>query len=396
MPKKIEVGVVYGAGVLQGLALVTFPAASGILTSSSDYGLSTSQYGGLFLPQAIVAVLAALSGAGLARRMSTKSLLLAGLVCDIASMGLLLASIGLKGTSAAYLVLLSATALLGAGFGLVVPALNTLAAAFFPQKVDRAILVLNALLGLGTTLAPVLVAVFTGLGAWWGLPLLTVTLLVIALVMALGLPLRTATSPAATASNTKQGLPARFWVFALAALLYGIVETMNGNWATLDMTKNVGATAAQASLALTAFWGMVTVGRLLFAGIQRWVPQPLVYRVLPFALAVVFLLLSRVEHGDATMGIVSFGLAGLACSALLPLTISFGEGELTTIAASVAGGLIAVYQIGYGIAAYGVGPLEELTGMSLNGAYVLSAGVAVALGLVAFVVAGRAPKTVNN
>ena len=396
MPKKIEVGVVYGAGVLQGLALVTFPAASGILTSSSDYWLSTSQYGGLFLPQAIVAVLAALSGAGLARRMSTKSLLLAGLVCDIASMGLLLASIGLKGTSAAYLVLLSATALLGAGFGLVVPALNTLAAAFFPQKVDRAILVLNALLGLGTTLAPVLVAVFTGLGAWWGLPLLTVTLLVIALVMALGLPLRTATSPAATASNTKQGLPARFWVFALAALLYGIVETMNGNWATLDMTKNVGATAAQASLALTAFWGMVTVGRLLFAGIQRWVPQPLVYRVLPFALAVVFLLLSRVEHGDATMGIVSFGLAGLACSALLPLTISFGEGELTTIAASVAGGLIAVYQIGYGIAAYGVGPLEELTGMSLNGAYVLSAGVAVALGLVAFVVAGRAPKTVNN
>jgi hypothetical protein len=37
----------------------------------------------------------------------------------------------------------------------------------------------------------------------------------------------------------------------------------------------------------------------------------------------------------------------------LPLTISFGQKELTDITASVAGGLIAFYQIGYGIAAFG-------------------------------------------
>ena len=33
-------------------------------------------------------------------------------------------------------------------------------------------LVLNALLGLGTALAPVFVAIFVGLGFWWGLPVL--------------------------------------------------------------------------------------------------------------------------------------------------------------------------------------------------------------------------------
>jgi NAD(P)-dependent dehydrogenase (short-subunit alcohol dehydrogenase family) len=48
------------------------------------------------------------------------------------------------------------------------------------------------------------------------------------------------------------------------------------------------------------------------------------------------------------------------CSALLPLVISFGQAELKTIAASVAGGLIAFYQIGYGIAAFGVGPLMRM------------------------------------
>jgi hypothetical protein len=51
-------------------------------------------------------------------------------------------------------LLLVATAFLGAGFGLGVPALNTFAAAFHPAAADRSILVLNALLGLGTVLAP--------------------------------------------------------------------------------------------------------------------------------------------------------------------------------------------------------------------------------------------------
>lgn len=47
---------------------------------------------------------------------------------------------------------------LGAGFGLTAPSLNTLAAAFHPAAVDRSVLVLNALIGLDTALAPVFVA----------------------------------------------------------------------------------------------------------------------------------------------------------------------------------------------------------------------------------------------
>ena len=82
-----------------------------------------------------------------------------------------------------------ATTCLGIGFGLAVPALNNLAAAFFPAAADRAVLYLNALLGLGTALAPVLVAVFLGLGAWWGLPLLVAALTAGLLVVASGLPL---------------------------------------------------------------------------------------------------------------------------------------------------------------------------------------------------------------
>ncbi len=38
-------------------------------------------------------------------------------------------------------------------------------------------------------------------------------------------------------------LPARFWIFAAFALLYGMCETMNGNWASVYMKKQLGASA---------------------------------------------------------------------------------------------------------------------------------------------------------
>jgi hypothetical protein len=51
-------------------------------------------------------------------------------------------------------------------------------------------------------------------------------------------------------------------------------------------------------------------------------------------------------RGSTGTGIVAFGIAGLGCSALLPLTIALGEKELTAMAAAVAGGVIAFYQFG--------------------------------------------------
>ena len=62
--------------------------------------------------------------------------------------------------------------------------------------------------------------------------------------------------------GAKPPLPARFWVYAGFAVLYGICETLNGNWSQLDMTSELGASTTEAALALTAFWAMVTVGRV--------------------------------------------------------------------------------------------------------------------------------------
>ena len=391
MVSKTERAVINAAGLVQGIVLVTFPAASTIFTEKSEYGLSSSQYGDMFLPQVALAITMSLLGAGLARRISAKRVYLLGLTCSITSMVLLLASTLVKtNPSAAYPLLLVATAFLGAGFGLTVPVLNTYTSVFNPDRVDRAVLTLNALLGLGTALAPVLVAVFVGLGFWWGLPVTSTVLLAGLLVVSLRLPLR-AGAQASAARPARPGLPARFWLYAAFATAYGICETMNGNWSQLDMTTRLGASATQASLALAAFWAMVTAGRVLFAATGRWLPDRVTYRILPFVLVGTFILTSVLTRPHAAAGIAVFALAGLGCSALLPLTISFGEADLTAISAAVAGDVIAFYQLGYGIAAFGVGPLQD-AGVSLPAIFGFTACIAAAMALLSFFVTHRRPE----
>ena len=153
------------------------------------------------------------------------------------------------------------------------PALNTLTAAFNPNAVNRSILALNALLGLGTVLAPVFVAIFDGLGFWWGLPLL---------------PPRTARRPhrreppvsrcrsrsPVPRRRPRGSNPATVLGYAGFAVLYGICETVNGNWSQLDMTSELGASTTEAALALTAFWAMVTVGADLLRRCPAHHPHP--------------------------------------------------------------------------------------------------------------------------
>jgi fucose permease len=389
MASRAENRIVNLAGLVQGITLVTFPAASSIFTDPTAYDLSNTQYGAMFLPQVLTAITTSLLGATMARRFTAKRVLLVGLAANITAMVVLVVTSALESDPAAYTLLLVATGALGVGFGLTVPVLNTYAAAFHPDGADGAILLLNALLGLGTATAPVFVAVFDGLGFWWGLPVLSTVLLVLLLLASIRLPLRAETTGAAARPEQAHRIPARFWLFAGFAVLYGICETMNGNWSQQDMTAH-GASTTQAALALTVFWGMVTVGRLLFAVIVRRIPARIVFHLLPVVLVVSFTLAAAIPDDAPWLGVAVFGLAGLGCSALLPLTISLGQDFVTTMSAAVAGGVIAFYQVGYGIAAFGVGPLVD-NGVSLSTLYGWTAAVAAAMALLSFAVAGRQP-----
>src|SRR6478735_7195194 len=111
MASRAESTVVYVAGLVQGIVLVTFPAASTVFTDPNEYGLTTTQYGGLFLPQVVTAIAGSLLGSSLARRVGAKRVYLLGLAASLLAMTLLVISaLFTDDRAVAYPLLLTATA----------------------------------------------------------------------------------------------------------------------------------------------------------------------------------------------------------------------------------------------------------------------------------------------
>lgn len=380
-------------GVMQGVALVTFPAISTVLTGSEGFALSSSSYGLIFLPQVIAAIASSFLGGQASQRLGSKNVLMLGLGSDALAMAVLLVSALVMHQRILSLpLLLIATALMGFGFGGVVPLLNTYMAAFQPQRIDQAVLTLNALLGLGTALAPALAALVVGPGFWWVLPLLVLLAALLLLWACSELPLLMpkpiTNSEDAQAPRPIQGAP--LMVFLTVATIYGLNETLNGNWASLLMSRSLGSAPQQAALALTLFWALVTGGRLFFARFARLFPPRLLLVGLPALLAVVFLGISRLSPGETNTGLGLFALAGVGCSALLPLIISYGEQQLPQLGQSTAGILIALYQVGYGLAAFGGGALQQSLRLPMQSIFALGAVLALAQALISLPISIKA------
>ena len=388
-PRRAEVLAVYGAGLFQGLSLVAVPAAATVLTNPSAYDLSESQYGLLFLPQVVMAIAASLALPWLAGRTALKHVLVVGLAANTLAMTLLVASNGVQGDATAFPMLLVATASLGLGFGLTLGSISTFAGAFHPEGRAVALTALNVLLGLGTALSPLLIALFLDIGEWWYLPVIAAAGLLAALVLAATQPLvagRGRSEPgAADAPTTRPPIPALFWLFAATLVLYGIAETMFGNWGSTLLVGEGAASATSATYALAAFWAAVTVGRLVIALVAGHVRSTRIYVVLPWAMAVA--LVAAPWVGSAATGIALFAFAGLACSGFFPMTVGYGETSFSGMVELAAGWLIAAYQLGYGLAAFGGGALQDA--VSLATLFRLAAVLAALMGLLALGV-GRA------
>jgi fucose permease len=387
-----EIAVVYCAGLAQGLALVSFPAAATILTAPDGYGLTSNQYGSIFLPLFAGAVLASLLAPAQARRRGLKTVLLAGFACNAVSMGTFALSSTLIGMAGlAYVMILTATGLLGLGFGAVLTAINAYAASFFPRRSETAITALHTLLGTGTALAPLIVSFLAEGGDWWLLPLSTAIAAVILLAVSLTQPLALAagggTGPGLGMLSVAKALPARFWLWIAFALLYGICETLFGNWGTVYLHQQRALPDATANLALAVFWAAVTIGRLLVAVISTAIPPLVIFRALPVLIAAA--LAAVAWSTSATLGIAAFGLAGLACSACLPLSIGTASSETPQFVETASGWMVASYMMGFGVGAFAVGPIRQLADLQLSHVYQGAIIIAIVLILLAnFLVRG--------
>jgi len=373
--RRREVVTIYAVGLFQGLSLVAFPAAATILQSPTGYDLSKSRYGLLFLPQVILAIAGSLSMPTLVRRFSLKKVLLVGVAADAVAMALLVLSNPVRTDPVAFPLLLLATAMLGLGFGLTLSAISTYAGAFMPDRRAVALTALNVLLGLGTALSPLLIAVFTQHGQWWYLPIAAASGLAVLFLLALVQPMSV---PVDASVRRGARLPTLFWLFAAVLVLYGIDETMFGNWGTTLLVGH-GISPTAANNALAAFWASVTIGRLVIALTGSRVRSTTVYVILPWAIAAALMVVPSAR--TATAGILVFAFGGFACSGFFPMTVGYGEATFPSFVELAAGWLIAAYQVGYGLAAFGSGALQGV--VSLATIFRIAAVLAVAMGVLA-------------
>ena len=101
--------------------------------------------------------------------------------------------------------------------------------------------------------------------------------------------------------------------------------------------------------------------------ISTRMPPAKIFRILPVMIAIALAAVALAS--GATLGVLAFALAGLACSACLPLSIGTASGELPRFVETVSGWMVASYMMGYGIGAFAVGPLREVGDLQLSDVY---------------------------
>jgi predicted MFS family arabinose efflux permease len=342
----LSVGVVYSAALVQGLCVVSYPASASVLKQQ----LSDAEYGTLFLPQMLATVLGSALGARLGPRALHVRYLQLALLAAAAAEGCLL-SVASLGSVAAYL----GTFALGIGFGLSAAPLNGYPARLFPARPQPALIALHTALAAGFALGPSAVSAAETAGVWWLMPALTG---VAALALALLAPFALGALPSPQLGAAEVGTRAASGgaLFALAVVLYALCEGTFANWCVVYLREERGASATTAALALSLFWAALALGRLAVSSVLTRVPAEVIWRALPVGMCAVFLLLPLAD--GPVLGVVLFALAGLACSAFFPLTVSLAAEHVPGGATRAASILTAALMVGVGLGSFAVGPLR--------------------------------------
>ena len=375
--KTRKVISIYFSGFLVGIALVLYPAAGNIFTDTNYHGFSSAQFGSIFLPQIIVAILASISAPKIASRVGMKKVMLYGLVALLLSMVLMALSHWFTSGALDYWIILLGTACLGGGFGFTITALNPFAYNLFPGKETSAVTAMHILLGLGTSSSALLLNSFLNNGYWMGAPLLVAGVVLILILFTLPLPLSLPKSDAKQEEQTRS-IPGRIWLYAIAVFFYGASEATFGNWGALFLEREGGLSVSKAALGLTLFWLFIAMGRVFFTFIALRFSTKWLYAIAPFLVALVFYMLPSAHSENVLLTCMALG--GLGMSFLFPKSISSTTDEFPKYAALVSGMMVAAIQLGTGFSAQVIGSLNGR--FSLATLFQFSAVYALGLGLI--------------
>lgn len=350
--------LIYGGAFLIGVNLVAVPASSVYLKEL--HGFSDQQYGAVFLPQLFAAIVGALIAGPAVLRMSLRSMYMISLTLFALSLAALSVSSLVRPDTALPLIML-ATALFGFGFGFGGGPLNGIVCLQYTAATNSALTALHTMAGLGLVLGPLYFSGFEATDMWRFGPLLA---MFFALLLLLVVPIGLERDQPQVSSEQGKGLPLTklyFWLMLAIALLYGFVEATYSNWAVIFVNEVRSLSAAVAAGALSAFWGGVTLGRFVTTFVVRAVSPFKIWLALPPVMALAFLLIP--SAAGAIQIVLTFALAGLACSSFFPLMVVISTEPYPHAVSWIVSMLTAALMTGIGIVSYLVGSMIQTVPM---------------------------------
>ncbi|MFC4314690.1 MFS transporter [Steroidobacter flavus] len=346
---------VYAGGLILGMTLVSVPASSALLKQL--HGFSDAQYGAIYLPQLLSAIVGGVAGGMLTTLLGTKRLLVLALLCLLVAQFALAASATLH-PDLALAALMITTGCIGLGIGLSSGPLNAYPVVLFPAVSNTALTALHTIVGVGMMLAPLYLSTFAQHDHWLlGVLVLSAVTLIVLLTALLAEFPPIATSEAVTgATAVRPERDALFWICAAIAVIYSVAEGIFSNWAMLFIQEERGLDAATASLALTCFWGALTSGRLLASFLVIRLPPLAFLLALPPLMTAAFCLLPLTGSAAGLIG--AFAFAGLACSAYFPMLVAYAAGAFPQRVAWIASMMITAQMVGIGLGTYTIGLIK--------------------------------------
>jgi fucose permease len=137
----------------------------------------------------------------------------------------------------------------------------------------------------------------------------------------------------------------RVWLNVALFFAYCGLEASAGSWAYTFLTESRGVSRVPAGLCVSAYWGALTVGRILFGQASaRLSPHVLLRGVsLVVPIATLLIWLNPMGRGD----VLGFVLLGFALAPIFPMLISITPEQV--------GGRFAHHAIGFQVSAASLG-----------------------------------------
>jgi len=299
-------------GMPDGLLGVAWPSIR------ESFALPLEALGSLLLPFTLGYVLSSFAGGLILGRMTVGALLAAS--CLATGTSLLGYAVAPR-----FMVMVPCAALGGLGAGAIDAGVNAYVAA---HHGPRTLNWMHAAYGVGAASGPLLMTVLLGAGRPWqaGYRLVGAGQLVLAAAFAASVSLwPKPQSHAERGLSRSESIGASLrapsvWIGVGAFFVYTGLEAVAGAWAYSYLTAERGLSMATAGLAVTAYWGNLTIGRILFGLVARRETLPAM--VHGSLLAVFAAALVLCGSSSAALGIGAFALLGLGCGPVFPSLMS--------------------------------------------------------------------------